>query len=64
MLYTREDGSMTTNETHHTGEADEAVDALQRAVLMIEEAYEHLDMAQMRKVRAMASHLMLMLEAE
>jgi hypothetical protein len=64
MLYTREDGSMTTQEMHHTGKADDAVDALQRAVRMIEEDYEHLDTAQMRKVRAMASHLMLMLEAE
>lgn len=64
MLYTREDGSMTTQEAHHTGEADEAVATLQRAVRMIDEAYEHLDTARMRKVRAMASHLMLMLEAE
>jgi hypothetical protein len=55
---------MTTQEAHHTGEADEAVATLQRAVRMIDEAYEHLDTARMRKVRAMASHLMLMLEAE
>lgn len=64
MIYQDADGNPSFSQSTDNEAPAKAVKLLQTAVKAIDEAYEHLTTGQQDKLKAMAGHLIAMLEDE
>jgi hypothetical protein len=64
MIYTSSKGHATLSSKDHGAEVDAALEKIRQGIRELDEHYYSVDGGQLRKARAMASRLMMMLEDE